>query len=119
MEKQTITGHLSSQQKEDIESYIYDRINDSLQYSGLGIVWHESVSFRGYFDDMDEICDENGKVCETLDTGNCEYWISEENESDFEDAFYSARNKACGEYRKKHEPNPSCWMEPLIAGMGG
>ena len=62
MEKQTITGHLSAQQKEDIENYIYDRINDSLQSSGLGVVWHESVGFRGYFDDMDEICDENGKV---------------------------------------------------------
>jgi len=58
-------------------------------------------------------------VCETLDTGDCEYWISEENESDFEDAFYSARNKACSEYRKKHESNPMCWMGPLIAGMGG
>jgi len=119
MEKQTITGHLSAQQKEDIESYLYDHINDSLQYSGLSVVWHESVDFRGYFNDLDEICDENGKVCETLDTGDCEYWISEENESDFEDAFYSARNKACSEYRKKHESNPMCWMGPLIAGMGG
>lgn len=76
MEKQKITGHLSAQQKEDIESYLYDHINDSLQYSGLSVVWHESVDFRGYFSDLYDICDENGKVCETLDTGDCEYWIS-------------------------------------------
>lgn len=119
MGKKTITGHLSAQQKEDIENYLYDHINDSLQYSSLSVVWHESVDFRGYFNDMGEICDENGKVCETLDTGDCEDWICEENESEFEDSFYSARDKACGEYRKKHEPNPLCWMGPLIAGMGG
>ena len=57
MEKQIISGPLSAQQKKELESYIYNRINDSLRYSGLSVVWHESVDFSGYFSDMDEICD--------------------------------------------------------------
>ena len=62
MEKQIITGALDKQHKERLESYMYDHINDSLQYSGLSVVWHESVGFRGYFGDLDEICDDNGKA---------------------------------------------------------
>lgn len=119
MEKQIITGALDKQHKERLESYMYDHINDSLQYSGLSVVWHESVGFRGYFGYLDEICDDNGKMCDVLDTGDYEYRITDENEADFEDAFWSARNRACREYRKKHELNPMTWMAPLIGGCGG
>ena len=51
--------------------------------------------------------------------GDYEYLITEENESDFEDAFWSARDRACREYRKKHELNPMTWMAPIIGGCGG
>jgi len=119
MEKQVITGRLSEQQKEWLESGMYDLINDSLVYSGLGITWHELVNFRCYFDDMDKICDENGEICDVLNMEDCEYWITKENEVDFEDVFWSARKRACEEYRKKHELNPMTWMAPLIAGCGG
>ena len=77
MEKQIITGALDKQHKERLESYMYDHINDSLQYSGLSVVWHESVGFRGYFGDLDEIFDDNGKMCDVLDTGDYEYRITD------------------------------------------
>ena len=118
MEKQIISGPLSAQQKRELESYIYNRINDSLRYSGLSVVWHESVDFSGYFSDMDEICDENGKECDILDTGDYEYRINQDNEVDFAEAFEAARDMACGEYRKKNELNPMTWMAPFIGGCG-
>ena len=119
MEKQIITGPLSERQMDELEEYIRDRVNDSLRYGGLSVVWHESVGFAGYFDDLDELCDESGDVCRILDTGDCEYRITAENESDFVAAFEAARDEACREWRKKHELNPMTWMAPIIGGCGG
>jgi hypothetical protein len=117
MEKTIITGPLSERQKEALESHFLERVNDSLQYGGLSVVWHESVGFRGYFD-LADTWDDDGNLYSVLDTGDCEYRITEENEADFEAAFGNARDEACREWRKKHELNPMTWMAPAIGGCG-
>lgn len=117
MEKQIITGPLDEHHKDLLENYFRDRVEDSLQYGGLSVVWHESVGFRGYFDLFDTV-DEDGYLHSVLDTGDCEYLITEENESDFEAAFGNARDEACREWMKKHELNPMTWMAPAIGGCG-
>ena len=112
MEKQIIDGHLSTQEKEELENQIYESVKDSLRYSGLSITWHEMASFEVYFDGVE---DGTG----IIELGCCRYRVNEKNKSDFVDAFENARERACEEYKNKHRLNPMTWMAPFIGGMGG
>ena len=112
MEKQIISGHLSTQEKEELENQIYESVKDSLRYSGLSITWHKMASFEVFCDGVE---DGTG----IIELGCCRYKVTEENKCDFVEAFEEAREKACSEYREEHKLNPMNWMAPFIGGMGG
>lgn len=113
MEKKIITEPLDIEQSIELTTFMYNRMIDTMTQSGLSIVWYETSSMMDFFEEMPEICDDEGNIVgEGIETSDYKFVLNNKTISDFEEAFWSARKRACEEYKRKHEYNP--WPEWLL-----